>query len=129
METVIEFGQSAQHRVSTPSVVAARAVVVICFTLFVTRWPRAAALWEQKLAPRPGLDRRPSVPLWLPSWQGAPGSAASEGEKGAAPLCEGRAGAGLPGGSPHPRFSLLRDASSSPDAPKGRMQPGSACIF
>lgn len=100
--------------VSTGSAVAAGAVAVICFSLFVTRWPRAAALWKQKLVLRLDLGQRPPVPLRLPSRPGAPGPAASEGEEGVRPppRSEVRAGAGLHSGSPTPGF--LCSASPSP---------------
>lgn len=84
------------------SVVAAGAVAVISFSLFVARWPRAAALWKQKLVLRLDLGQRPSVPLWLPSRPGAPGPVASEGEEGVHPPhpSEVRAGAELQADSP-----------------------------
>ena len=43
--------------VSTGSAVAAEAVAVVCFSLFVTRWPRAATLWKQKLVLRLDLGQ------------------------------------------------------------------------
>ena len=82
---VTERGQVSGNRVSTGSVVAAGAVVVIYYSLSVTWWPGVAALWKQKLMMRLDLGQRPSVLLWLPSWPGTPGPAASEGQEGARP--------------------------------------------
>lgn len=120
----IEFGQSAQHRVSTPSVAAARAVVVICFTLLHggPEWLLFGSRHRGRV-----WTRGPLCPCGFPpgrKHQSLPPPRERRGQ----PPCV-RAGQVQGSVADPPTRGSLCSASASPDAPKGWMQPGSARIF
>lgn len=104
--------------VSTGSAVAAEAVAVVCFSLFVTRWPRAATLWKQKLVLRLDLGQRPPVPL-CPC-----GFPPGREHQGLLPLRERR------GCAPRPRLRSGQVQGSTADPPPlvlSAPTPGSLC--